>query len=68
MHGDLSFFNILNHGGEPVIIDVSQAMVLEHPLAPELLERDVENIVRDFGRIGLSVNGSEIMKQITRKD
>ncbi|SCM58015.1 RIO-type serine/threonine-protein kinase Rio1 [Methanothermobacter wolfeii] len=68
VHGDLSFFNILNHGGEPVIIDVSQAMVLEHPLAPELLERDVENIVRDFGRIGLSVNGSEIMKQITRKD
>ncbi|BAM70162.1 kinase [Methanothermobacter sp. CaT2] len=67
VHGDLSFFNILNHCGEPVIIDVSQAMVLDHPLAGELLERDIENIIRDFRRIGVSVTADYIRERITGK-
>ncbi|MCG2828327.1 serine protein kinase RIO [Methanothermobacter sp. K4] len=64
VHGDLSFFNILNHSGEPVIIDVSQAMVLDHPLAMELLERDIKNLARDFKRLGVSVSEDDIRKRI----
>lgn len=64
VHGDLSFFNILNHSGEPVIIDVSQAMVLDHPLAMELLERDIKNVARDFKRLGVSVSEDDIRKRI----
>ncbi|NLU03708.1 MAG: serine protein kinase RIO, partial [Methanothermobacter sp.] len=67
VHGDLSFFNVLNHCGEPVIIDVSQAMVLDHPLAGELLERDIENIIRDFRRIGVSVSADYMRERITGK-
>lgn len=67
VHGDLSFFNILNHSGDPVIIDVSQAMVLDHPLAMELLERDIKNVVRDFKRLGVSVSEDEIRKKIKKE-
>lgn len=67
VHGDLSFFNILNHSGEPVIIDVSQAMVLDHPLAMELLERDIKNVARDFKRLGVSVSEDEIRKKIKKE-
>ncbi|WP_370004452.1 serine protein kinase RIO [Methanothermobacter sp. KEPCO 2] len=67
VHGDLSFFNILNHSGEPVIIDVSQAMVLDHPLAMELLERDIKNVVRDFKRLGVSVSEDDIRKKIKKE-
>ncbi|MDI9619072.1 serine protein kinase RIO [Methanothermobacter sp.] len=67
VHGDLSFFNILNHSGEPVIIDVSQAMVLDHPLAMELLERDIKNVVRDFKRLGVSVNEGDIRRRIKKE-
>jgi len=67
VHGDLSFFNILNHSGEPVIIDVSQAMVLDHPLAMELLERDIKNVVRDFKRLGVSVSEEDIRKKIKKE-
>jgi len=67
VHGDLSFFNILNHSGEPVIIDVSQAMILDHPLAMELLERDIKNVVRDFKRLGVSVSEDEIRKKIKKE-
>ncbi|MGB9837523.1 serine protein kinase RIO [Methanothermobacter sp.] len=67
VHGDLSFFNILNHSGEPVIIDVSQAMVLDHPLAMELLERDIKNVVRDFKRLGVSASEDDIRRRIKRE-
>ncbi|ADL58974.1 serine protein kinase RIO [Methanothermobacter marburgensis] len=67
VHGDLSFFNILNHSGEPVIIDVSQAMVLDHPLAMELLERDIKNVVRDFKRLGVNVSEDDIRKKIKKE-
>lgn len=67
VHGDLSFFNILNHSGEPVIIDVSQAMVLDHPLAMELLERDIKNVARDFKRLGVSVSEEDIRKKIKKE-
>ena len=44
VHGDLSEYNILMMGGEPIMIDVGQAMTRDHYNAKELLERDIHNI------------------------
>ena len=64
VHGDLSAFNILNFDEEPVIIDISQAVVLDHPIAEELLERDARNISKDFKRFGVSSTPQEIREKI----
>lgn len=48
VHGDLSNFNILNHNERPVIIDVSQSVVLDNPIAHELFERDVNTLVNEY--------------------
>jgi len=50
VHGDLSEYNILVHGGEPWLIDLSQSVPVEHPLAEELLIRDAKNMSRFFGK------------------
>lgn len=50
VHGDLSEYNLLNFRGEPVIIDVAQAVLAEHPMALELHRRDCTNIARYFQR------------------
>ncbi|GBE18771.1 bifunctional UGMP family protein/serine/threonine protein kinase [archaeon BMS3Abin16] len=50
VHGDLSEYNILLDGDKAVIIDLSQSVPLDHPLAEELLERDVRNVCRHFNK------------------
>ncbi|MBD3158598.1 MAG: serine protein kinase RIO [Candidatus Lokiarchaeota archaeon] len=52
VHADLSEFNIMWYGG-PVLIDVSQAVLKAHPHAKEFLFRDIENLARYFGRLGV---------------
>ncbi|MFX1485933.1 MAG: serine protein kinase RIO [Promethearchaeota archaeon] len=47
VHADLSEYNILIWD-EPVIIDVSQAVLVQHPLAQEFLFRDIKNVLRYF--------------------
>ncbi len=64
IHGDLSNFNILNHNENPVIIDVSQAVVKDHQIAKELLERDIENINREFKNLGVETTPELIKKEI----
>jgi len=56
VHGDVSEFNVLMLDQEPVIIDVGQAVLLEHPLAEELLERDVANVARYFKKYGIRID------------
>jgi RIO kinase 1 len=53
VHADLSEYNILMRRG-PVIIDISQAVHIDHPLSKEYLKRDLENIVRYFSSFGVS--------------
>ena len=66
VHGDFSEFNILNHDGEPVVIDVAQAVLAHHPMASELLARDAKNLAAYFRRQGLkSVTPEETLKRIT---
>ena len=64
IHGDLSEYNILVENGECFFIDVGQSVVLEHPLAEELLVRDVANICRYFKKLGVETEEKDILKYI----
>ncbi len=48
VHADLSEFNILFDGEEPIIIDIGQGVTPEHPKAIAFLVRDIKNINRYF--------------------
>ena len=50
VHADFSEFNLLLYDGKLYVIDVAQAVSLEHPNAPEFLRHDVWNIHRFFAR------------------
>lgn len=64
VHGDLSEYNVLINNGETVIIDVGQAVVLEHPMAEEFLIRDINNLVRYFRHLKLKIDDEKVMKKI----
>lgn len=66
IHADLSEYNILYYKKNPVFIDVSQAVLLDHPYAPAFLYRDISNINRYFAsqRVETDTN-DEIYEQIT---
>ncbi|MHA2008667.1 MAG: serine protein kinase RIO [Promethearchaeota archaeon] len=53
VHGDLSEFNILYHNQKPVIIDISQAVSIQHPKAEIYLSRDIKNIFKYFEKLGI---------------
>jgi RIO kinase 1 len=53
VHGDLSEFNILYHNQNPVIIDISQAVSIQHPKAEVYLARDIKNIFNYFEKLGI---------------
>lgn len=64
VHADLSEFNILVLGGEPVLIDLGQAVLKDHPNAQEWLERDVSNIVRYFRKKDVKLDVDEELRRI----
>ncbi|MEB3756700.1 MAG: serine protein kinase RIO [Desulfurococcales archaeon] len=51
IHADLSEFNLMFWENKVYIIDVSQSISHEHPMARDFLERDLDNIYRFFSRI-----------------
>ena len=53
VHGDLSEFNILYHNQKPVIIDISQAVSIQHPKADIYLTRDIKNVFNYFEKQGI---------------
>ncbi|MCD6445110.1 serine protein kinase RIO [Candidatus Bathyarchaeota archaeon] len=55
VHGDLSEYNIMYWRGLPYLIDLSQAVPLEHPMSDVLLKRDIVNLNRFFRRLGVEV-------------
>jgi RIO kinase 1 len=63
VHGDLSEYNILNDG-EPVIIDLSMGVLLDHPLAEEMLVRDIHNVLAYFRGLGIEEKEDELLKFI----
>ena len=55
VHGDLSEFNILYHNQSPVVIDISQAVAIQHPKAEVYLARDIKNIFKYFEKLGIEL-------------
>jgi RIO kinase 1 len=53
VHGDLSEFNILYYRNEPIFIDISQAVSIEHPKAEIYLVRDIKNVFYYFDNLGI---------------
>ncbi len=64
VHGDISEYNILNFNEEPVIIDMGQGVPSDHPLAYELLKRDLENINRWFKKFGIKFDVNQKFKEL----
>ncbi len=59
VHGDLSEYNIMMWKGKPVVFDMSQSVSIQHPLADELLVRDLTNVNRFFSRLDVEVTSVE---------
>ena len=59
VHGDLSEYNIMVKDGKNYIIDVSQAVDIDHPNALELLKRDIENLNTFFESKGIEIIETE---------
>ncbi len=59
VHGDLSEYNVMIWKGKSIIFDVSQAVPLDHPMADQLLRRDLGNINHYFKRLEVEVYSAE---------
>ena len=68
VHGDFSPFNILWHGNAPVVIDVGQGVVQNHPKAKEFLVRDVTRLVEWANKNGISVELADAMYDVLEMD
>lgn len=67
VHGDLSEYNILNWCEKPYVIDFGQGVLLDHPMAQELLKKDIQNIINWFKKMNVSVPDVEkVYKEITK--
>jgi RIO kinase 1 len=64
VHADLSEFNIL-FSDRPYIIDMGQAVTLDHPRARPFLARDIANVNRYFGRLCSVRTNGEVFAEIT---
>jgi RIO kinase 1 len=68
IHGDLSEYNMMIWKNKLVVFDMSQSVPTSHPLAEQLLNRDIGNVNRYFSRLGVEVLSSEqIYRQVTGK-
>ncbi len=64
VHGDLSEYNVLNLDEELYVIDVAQSVLSRHPMAKELLERDIRNVGHYFKRFGIPVDAEKLRAEI----
>ncbi len=60
VHADLSEYNILWLDG-PIIIDVSQAVLIGHDFAKRYLLRDIQNMTNYFSKLGVKTEDPEII-------
>ena len=64
VHADFSPYNVLMQDGEPVVIDVGQAVALAHPSANEFLVRDVTRLVEWGNKQGVDITVAEAMYEV----
>jgi RIO kinase 1 len=64
VHGDLSAYNVLLLHGRPWIIDVPQAMSLDHSRGREFFRRDVANVCRYFERLGITTDPEALAAEL----
>ena len=68
IHSDFSPFNVLYHHETPVIIDLGQAVLKDHPRASEFLHRDIHTIHKYFKRYKIKLpSEQELFDLITKK-
>ncbi|MDR2204462.1 MAG: serine protein kinase RIO [Nitrososphaerota archaeon] len=69
VHGDLSEYNILIWKNKPLIIDMSQSVSIEHPMAKFMLTRDLNNLNKFFSKLNVNVIPiEELHKQVVGKN
>jgi RIO kinase 1 len=68
VHGDVSEYNVMVWRGQPILFDMAQAVPLSHSMATSLLRRDLENIHRYFGKLGVEVPPVENMYRIVTEN
>ena len=65
IHGDLSEYNLVVHGGELCLLDLGQAVTIHHPNSREFLERDCHNVAAFFGRQGFAADEDALLEWVT---
>ncbi len=66
IHCDLCEYNIIyTRDKHVIIIDWPQAVATDHPNASLLLKRDIENVCKYFGRLGVETDPGAIISDIT---
>ena len=60
VHADLSEYNIL-WLGKPIVIDVSQAVLIGHDNAKKYLLRDIQNVINYFNKLGVRTEDPEVI-------
>ena len=65
VHCDLSPYNILFHKNEVYLIDLGQAVIIDHPKALFFLKRDIQNIVQYFKKYKIKSDEMQIFNDIT---
>lgn len=67
VHADLSAFNILMYKNKPYLIDLGQAVLLEHPNSLEFLKRDILNLVTYFKKYNIKADENKIIEKIIHR-
>lgn len=66
VHADFSEYNLLWWEDRVVVIDVGQAVTMDHPRAEEWFQRDLVNIARFFKRLRVDVTPAIVEQAILR--
>ena len=67
VHADLSAYNIMLCRRKPYFIDISQSVLLSHPMAGRFLERDTENVLKFFEKLGVKRDKDQALEFIKEK-
>lgn len=66
VHADLSEYNVLVKEGKPYLIDIGQAVTLNHPSSRDFLRSDMTNITKYFGsRYGTEMTVGDALEAVT---